>query len=119
MQPGAKMEIETSQGRQGEATPERISEILRDPTRRGDFIILSQGEQVYLQACAGAEPCHVEYRDGGSERHFYAKHEFTIPELEALMLRYLAMSPDWDQGYEWAPLSEFEAKSEVTWDVSW
>ena len=112
------MKLETANGKQQEATPERISEILGSGALRGDFLTLIVEDQIYLQALIAEEPCHVEYREGGESMHFYAKHEFSIPELEALMLRYLEGGPDWREGYDWAPLSAMESGPNISWDIT-
>jgi hypothetical protein len=112
------MKLQTANGRQQEATPERISEILGSGPLRGDLLILIVDDQIYLQALIAEEPCHVEYREGGESMHFYAKHKFSIPELEALMHRYLEGRPDWREGYDWAPLSEMESSSNTSWDIT-
>jgi hypothetical protein len=112
------MIIETGNGRQQEATATRISEILGSGPLRGDLVILRREDQVYLQALIAEEPCHVEYREGSDSRHFYARRKLLIPELEALMLRYLGESPDWKDGHDWAPLSEMESKPNVSWNIT-
>jgi hypothetical protein len=112
------MKLETANGRQQEATPERISEILGSGPLRGDLLTLIVEDQVYLQALTDAEPCHVEYREGGESMHFYSKQKLSIAELEALMLRYLEGSPDWKEGYDWAPISEMESISNTSWEIT-
>jgi hypothetical protein len=98
------MNLETSNGFEGTATPERIQELIQNEAQRGDYIILSQSDQVYFQTTGVDDEFHAEYRDGGAGQHFVSKCSLSGSELNRLMLRYLKKEPNWQDEHKWQPL---------------
>lgn len=69
---------------------------------RGDFIILSLGEQVYLQASGKKDgPYQMEYREGNEEHHFTCTEELTKKQVEKSFLKYLEGDSSWKVDHYW------------------
>jgi hypothetical protein len=109
------MILETSNGTETEATAARIRELIGNDQERGDFIILSQEDELYLQTTGRDDVFITEYRDGSADRHFVSKQPLTAEQLEEVMVRYLNQDPDWKETCEWQPLSNnLDGGSETT-----
>ncbi len=113
------MKLETSHGIESEATPERIQELILNEEQRGDFIILSQEDQIYLQTTGENDKFHTEYRNGDEDQHFTSKLPLTGNELYGLMVRYLEKEPHWQDKHEWEPLKKVEEEQTTTWNMNW
>lgn len=71
---------------------------------RGDFIILSHGEQVYLQASGKEEgPYSMEYREGDESHHFHCTEALTKAEVKKSFLKYLEGDSSWKVDHFWKP----------------
>lgn len=72
------------------------------------FVILSRGEQHYIQAKVGeapGEPIVIEYRDGEADRHFEIDEEVFSPKrLTALFTGYLANPAGIAKAAKWKKL---------------
>jgi len=99
------MKLETSNGSEGTATPERIQELIQNESQRGDYIILSQSDEVYFQTTGVDDEFHAEYRNGGAGQHFVSKRTLSGSELYQLMIRYLKQEPNWQDDHKWQPLA--------------
>jgi len=87
------------------ATEAEIRGAFADDRGRGEFIILSETDQVYLQASGeGDGPYALEYRDGSDERHFRCARDVEKPELETAFLKYLKGDPTWKTDFQWERL---------------
>jgi hypothetical protein len=100
-----------------DATEADIRNALADDDGRGEFIILSQADEVYLQASGEADgPFVIEYRDGGEDRHFECTRDVSKSEVETVFFKYLKNDPTWRTDLEWKPL---EMKSKKPWWKLW
>ena len=100
------MEVETAGILRYESvTDAQLSEAFRDDVSRGEFIILSQRPQVYIQA-AGKEdgPYLLEYREGTDEHHYRAVGEYPKNFVEQVFRWYLAQDQRWRTEVDWQKL---------------
>lgn len=82
----------------------QLRQAFADDAGRGEYIILSRSESVYIQAHGeGGGPYSVEYRDGDASRHFTAEGEFNREQVEALFLAYLRGEERWKTQVVWIP----------------
>jgi hypothetical protein len=98
------MYLETAQSISADpATPADISLAVFDDARRGEFLILSKSKTSFVQAAGSCEPFHVEFYDDveTQERPKQCIRTLSAPELEHLLLRYLAGAPDWHSNHDW------------------
>lgn len=102
------MKLETAERiASAEATEADIRAAFADDHGRGEFIILSQAEQIYMQASGeGDGPYTVEYRDGGENRHFQCPQDMTKSEVETAFLQYLRSDAGWQTDHEWRQLEK-------------
>ena len=100
------MELQTQGGMySGIADEPDIIRAFEDDEKRGEFIILSQGEEVYIQAAGeGFGPYTLEYRDGDEDNHFQCTRELSKPEVQSAFIGYLKGDPSWKSNLEWKPL---------------
>lgn len=93
-----------------DATEDDIRQAFLDDEGRGEFIILSRGEQVYLQAANEKDGAFLlEFRDGDEQNHFQSTRELSKPEVERAFLQYLAGDDSWRTAFPWRKL-EFPDK---------
>jgi len=86
-------------------TEEQLREAFRNDKARGEFIILSQDDQHYIQASGECEgPYDLEYRDGGNDQHFRAAGEFTKEQVEQVFVRYFK-NDQWRTACRWEQLN--------------
>ncbi|MHC4313813.1 MAG: hypothetical protein ACYSW3_15255, partial [Planctomycetota bacterium] len=82
-----------------------IIKAFQDDKSRGEFIILSQSKQVYIQAAGeGYGPYTLEFRDGDEDHHFQCTREMLKPEIQAAFIEYLKGDRSWMTNLEWKPL---------------
>jgi len=100
------MELETQGGMySGIAKESDIIEAFEDDKKRGEFVILSQSEQVYIQAAGeGFGPYNLEYRDGDEDHHFQCTQELSKSDVQSAFIGYLKGDRSWKTNYEWKPL---------------
>jgi hypothetical protein len=78
---------------------------MADDRGRGQYIILSEADEVYIQAAGiGDGPYTLEYRDGAADRHFQCVRGVTNAEVEAALLRYLRRDATWKTDFQWKKL---------------
>jgi len=88
-----------------DVTETDIRNAFADDAGRGGYIILSQSEQVYMQACGEDEgPYVLEYRDGGGDQHYQCPHDLTKDQAQVAFLKYLAGDTSWQNDFEWEKL---------------
>ena len=97
------MKLETAQSlRFAQVTEEQLREAFRDDARRGEFIILSQQPQTYIQAGGEADgPYRLEYRDGDADHHFQAAADYRKEDVQRAFLWYLAGDTRWQTEFPW------------------
>jgi len=73
-----------------------------DHRSRGDFLILSEADQVYIQINGEADgPFTLEYREGDAAHHYTCEREVSRAEAEAAFLKYLKHDPSWKTAFVW------------------
>ncbi|MHC4744705.1 MAG: hypothetical protein ACYS8Z_22550 [Planctomycetota bacterium] len=102
--------------RNNNVTRSDIIQAFEDDKGRGEFIILSQSTQVYIQA-AGEDygPYILEYRDGGAHYHFQCSEELPKPQIQEAFIKYLEGDQSWKTSLEWKPLEMVEQESKPWW----
>ena len=102
------MKLETAQSIGHDNVSE--AELIRafeDDRGRGEFIILSQRDQVFLQAAGEQEgPYHLEYRDGDDAHHFRCRRDLSKSEVQSAFLKYLREDGSWRSDFEWERLEK-------------
>jgi hypothetical protein len=100
------MKLETAERiSSAQATEVDIGHAFADDHGRGEYIILSRAEQIFIQASGEGEgPYAVEYRDGGKDRHFQCTRDLSKAEVETVFLKYLRGDSGWLTDLEWRPL---------------
>jgi hypothetical protein len=97
------MKLETAESLAFSAvTEEQLREAFRDDAGRGEFIILSQEPQVFIQA--GGEddgPYTLEYREGDDDHHFRAGTDLRKADALRAFLWYLAGDQRWRTDFPW------------------
>ncbi len=87
-----------------------IRRAFEDDSGRGEFVILSESDQVFIQALGEGEgPYMVEYRDGGDDKHYQSAREVSKAEVEAAFCKYLNRDPSWLTDFQWKKL-EFKKR---------
>ena len=100
------MELECAQSISSDnATEADIRNAFGDDANRGEYIILSQAEQVYMQAFGEDDgPFVLEYRQGSGDQHYECPQDLTKDQVLDAFLKYLCGDPSWQQDHEWQPL---------------
>lgn len=103
---GEKFSLECAQAiSSADATEADIRNAFADDRGRGEFIILSESDEVFLQASGEDDgPYVLEYREGSSDRHFRCTRGLTKAEVEDAFLKYLHRDPGWKNDFPWQPL---------------
>lgn len=111
------MELKTQGGMySGIANESDIIKAFQDDKKRGEFIILSKSEQVYIQAAGeGFGPYILEYRDGDEDNHFQCKRELPKPEVQAAFIEYLKGGHSWKSNLEWKRLYMSQSDEKPWW----
>jgi hypothetical protein len=97
------MKLETAESLGfAQVTEEQLREAFRDDAGRGEFIILSQTPQAFMQAGGeGDGPYSLEYRDGDAEHHFRAGNTFRKEGVQRAFLWYLGGDARWRTEFSW------------------
>ena len=86
-------------------TEAQLRQAFDDDAGRGEFIILSQDDQAYMQASGeGDGPYELEYREGDAEHHFQAGDEFRKEQILQAFVWYLTGDPRWHTQFLWEKL---------------
>lgn len=86
-------------------TEEQLNNAFQDDSARGEFIILSQSEQVYIQASGEYNgPYVMEYREGDGDHHFQCTQDLSKEDVRSAFMKYLRGDTSWKTGFEWKPL---------------
>lgn len=83
---------------------ELINAFLNDADR-GEFIILSQSDQVFIQASGECDdPYMMEYREGDGDHHFQCTQDVSKENVQAAFMKYLKGDNSWKTDVEWKQL---------------
>ena len=115
------MRVECEKLSERVATPELIRELVRDGTRRGEFMILmhDDDDEAFVQvACdldrvEGADDCcfDLEYREGKDGRLFHCTRRVSAREVEAAFLDEYDGRLSWRDRYTWEPIEGYGPSS--------
>ena len=102
------MQLECAEGLASpNATESDIRKAFADDCERGEFAILSESDQVYIQASGqGDGPYLLEYREGDDNRHYQCTREATRSEVESAFIKYLKRDPSWKTDIPWSQLAK-------------
>jgi hypothetical protein len=90
-------------------TDDELREAFRDDARRGEYIILCQQPEIYMQAAGEDDrPYQLEYRDGDGDQHYQAEGELGKEDVERAFRWYFAGDSRWRTGFRWKKL-EFKS----------
>ncbi len=100
------MKLETAERISSDnVTEEELSNAFQDDSGRGEFIILSQSEQVYIQASGEYDdPYAMEYREGDDDHHFQCTHDLSKENVQSAFMKYLKGDNSWKSDFEWKQL---------------
>ncbi len=100
------MELECAQDiSSANATEADIRNAFADDSGRGEYIILRDTNQMFIQAAGEYDdPYTLEYRDGGADRHFQCTRDLSKAEVEAAFLKYLRRDASWKSELPWKKL---------------
>jgi hypothetical protein len=108
------MKLETAQTlASDDVTEEELIQAFRDDAGRGEFIILGQSDQVYIQASGEADKAFVmEYREGDDAHHFQCSRDLSKSDVQSAFLKYLRGDESWKRDFEWT-----QPESKPWWKV--
>jgi hypothetical protein len=111
-----KLETAKSQGF-SQVSEQQLRDAFADDKGRGEFVILSQEPEVFIQA-GGVDdgPYVLEYRDGDAEHHFSAGNTLRKEDVLRAFLWYLAGDSRWRSEFSWQTL---ERKPRKPWWRFW
>lgn len=90
-----------------DVTEEAILKAFLDDDGRGSFIILSESDQVFIQAAGeGTGPYTLEYREGDETRHHQCLRQLARSEVQSAFLKYLRRDASFKTDYQWSALEE-------------
>ena len=114
------MRLETEGGvRKKEVLESDIVQAFQNDEKRGEFIILSQDDEVYIQAAGeGFGPYCLEYRDGDADHHFQCSRELSRAEVQSAFIGYFEGDESWKTTLEWTPL-EMSPREDKPWWKFW
>ena len=100
------MKLETAQRIGSEdVSEEELNSAFQDDQGRGEFIILSQSDDAYIQAAGESDdPYTLEYRDGGQQ--YQCVKEVSKEAVQSVFLKYLKGDSSWKSDFEWKQLEE-------------
>jgi len=96
-----------------QVSEQQLRDAFADDKGRGEFAILSQQPEVYIQASGEDNgPYVLEYREGDADHHFSAGDTFRKEDVLRAFLWYLAGDARWRSEFSWHTL---ERKSRKPW----
>jgi hypothetical protein len=88
-----------------DATEEELLNAFANDADRGEFIILSQSDQVYIQASGESDgPYVMEYREGDADHHFQCTQDLSKETVQATFMKYLRGDNSWKTNVDWKQL---------------
>ena len=114
------MELQTADGiANNNVVKSDIIQAFQNDKYRGEFIILSQSEQVYIQASGeGDGPYYLEYRNGDDDHHFQCSRDLQKLEVQSAFIQYFEGDGAWKTTLEWNPL-EMRQRGDKPWWKFW
>jgi len=83
-----------------EVTDSDIQAAFDDDPGRGEFIILSQSEMVYMQAGGEYEgPYTLEYQQGNLDEHYQCTEDLNKTQVQTAFIKYLNNDTTWQTDY--------------------
>jgi hypothetical protein len=103
---GPVMKLECAQSiSSNHVTEAEIRNAFADDSGRGEYIILSEADQVFIQAAGELDgPYALEYREGDANHHFACVYDVKKEKVEAAFMKYLRRDPTWKTDFEWKRL---------------
>ena len=90
-----------------QVSEQQLREVFADDKGRGEFVILSQKPEVYIQAGGDDDgPYVLEYRDGDADHHFSAGDNFRKEDVLRAFLWYLTGDTRWRSEFSWQKLEQ-------------
>ena len=84
---------------------DQLRDAFSDDQGPGEFVILSQEKEVYIQAGGkGDGPYVLEHRDGDANHHFSAGDTFRKADVLRAFLWYLSGDARWRSEFSWQKL---------------
>lgn len=85
-----------------------------------DYAILSQADEVYVQAAGSPETGFIlEYRAGSADAHFQSlRDDLALEKVVRTFVQYAAGDPSWKAAFEWKPLAAGELSGRRGWLVA-
>ena len=86
-------------------TIEELNKAFTDDHGRGEFIILSQDKETFIQAAGELDgPYLVEYREGDAKLHYQCPQDLTKTQVQSLFCKYLTDDSSWKTDVTWKPI---------------
>jgi hypothetical protein len=100
------MKLETAERiSSNNVTEQELINAFQDDSGRGEYIILSKGEQFYIQAFGINNDSYVmEYREGDGDHHFECVHELSKADVQLAFIKYLKEDDSWKTDFKWSQL---------------
>jgi len=100
------MELETAERIYSKnVTADELTKAFEDDHGRGEFIILSQSKETYMQASGELDgPYIVEHREGDADHHFQCTQEIAKQQVQDLFMKYLQGDSSWKKDVQWKQL---------------
>ena len=97
------MELESENTKaQSDVSEADILALFADDQARGEFIILSAGENSYIQATGeGDEAYAMEYHDPNSGKHYQATVDLSKRKVQEAFLDYFRGGSAWRSDFRW------------------
>src|SRR5262245_64535199 len=104
------MKLETATSLKfSQVSEQQLRDAFADDKGLGEFVILSQEPEVYIQAGGKGEgPYVLEYRDGDADHHFSAGDTFGKEDVLRAFLWYLADDRRWRSEFSWQKLEQMQ-----------
>jgi hypothetical protein len=97
-------------------TEEELINAFQDDAGRGDFIILSQSEEVFIQAAEEGNTLYqLEYRQGDADHHFQCTQDVSKANVQSAFMKYLKGDDSWKTDFEWKPLEDKPSGNKPWW----
>lgn len=97
-----------------DVTDAEIRSAFKNDHDRGEFIILSKEDQVFLQAAGESDgPYTLEFREGSDEQHFQCERKLNKVEVESVFLKYLSGDTTYKADFKWSLLNSTDADDRI------
>ena len=90
-----------------DATEADVRRAFEGDDGQGGFVILSESDQVFMQAAGEGDGTYtLEYREGDEARHYQCRRQVSRSVVQAAFLKYLLRDTSWKTDFRWTPLRE-------------